>query len=233
MQVNPNTVHLTIYVAFCYGLGQEATIGTYGRRTSRGHTDYGLHQSWCDHQRISSVGHWPGVGEDGHGQPSSARSAGAGGGVLRDRAGVVYAVVLSGGVALFAGGQSSGCAILRPAVRVAGKSGISQARTRLGWEPLRQLHDELVKPVAVRSTRGAWYRDWRLVSLDGSTFDVADEKANEDAFSASRSQSRLQRLSADSLCVAGGERHARAVWQPDGWLPDRAKSRWPKRCSRA
>src|SRR5207344_208794 len=27
--------------------------------------------------------------------------------------------------------------------RVAGNSGISQARTRLGWEPLRQLHDEL------------------------------------------------------------------------------------------
>jgi len=47
-------------------------------------------------------------------------------------------------------------------VRVAGKSGISQARTRLGWEPLRQLHDELVKPIAVRSTRGAWYRSWRL-----------------------------------------------------------------------
>jgi hypothetical protein len=40
-------------------------------------------------------------------------------------------------------------------VRVAGKSGISQARTRLGWEPLRQLHDELVKPIAVRGTRGA------------------------------------------------------------------------------
>ena len=68
-------------------------------------------------------------------------------------------------------------------VRVAGKSGISQARSRLGWEPLRQLHDELVKPVAVRSTRGAWYGSWRLVSLDGSTLDVADEKANEDAFS--------------------------------------------------
>src|ERR1700733_4592911 len=40
-------------------------------------------------------------------------------------------------------------------VRVAGKSGISQARTRLGWEPLQELHDELVKPVAGRNTRGA------------------------------------------------------------------------------
>ncbi len=67
-------------------------------------------------------------------------------------------------------------------IRVAGKSGISQARTRLGWEPLRQLHDELVKPIAVRATKGAWYRPWRLVSLDGSTLDVADEKVNEEAF---------------------------------------------------
>jgi len=33
-------------------------------------------------------------------------------------------------------------------VKVAGKSGISQARTRLGWEPVRQLHDEIVRPIA-------------------------------------------------------------------------------------
>ena len=91
-------------------------------------------------------------------------------------------------------------------VRVAGKSGISQARTRLGWEPLRQLHDELVKPVAVRSTRGAWYRSWRLVSLDGSTFDVADEKVNEDAFSrpgASRGSSAYPQIRFVSLVENG------------------------------
>lgn len=68
------------------------------------------------------------------------------------------------------------------APRVAGHSGISQARTRLGWEPLRRLHDELVKPIAVAATRGAWYRQWRLVSLDGSTMDVADEQGNDEAF---------------------------------------------------
>jgi len=91
-------------------------------------------------------------------------------------------------------------------VRVAGKSGISQARTRLGWEPLRQLHDELVKPVAVRNTRGAWYRSWRLVSLDGSTLDVADEKANEDAFSrpgASRGSSAYPQIRFVSLVENG------------------------------
>lgn len=68
------------------------------------------------------------------------------------------------------------------ALKVAGKSGISQARTRLGWKPLSDLHDAVVTPIAVRATKGAWYRGWRLVSLDGSTLDVADEPANELAF---------------------------------------------------
>jgi hypothetical protein len=82
-------------------------------------------------------------------------------------------------------------------VRVAGNSGISQARTRLGWEPLRQLHDEVVKPIALAATQGAWYRQWRLVSLDGSTMDVADEQANEEAFGrpgASRGSSAYPQL---------------------------------------
>jgi hypothetical protein len=67
-------------------------------------------------------------------------------------------------------------------LKVAGKSGISQARTRLGWEALRQLHDAVVRPIALPATRGAWYRQWRLVSLDGSTLDVADAAANAAVF---------------------------------------------------
>src|SRR5438309_2652543 len=68
------------------------------------------------------------------------------------------------------------------AVRVAGKSGISQARTRLGEAPLRRLYERLVRPVATPATKGAWYRGWRLVSLDGSCLDVADTAENEAAF---------------------------------------------------
>src|SRR3954467_3075850 len=68
------------------------------------------------------------------------------------------------------------------AVRVAGKSGISQARTRLGAEPLRRLYERVVRPVATPATRGAWYRRWRPVSLDGSCLDVADTAENEAAF---------------------------------------------------
>ena len=67
-------------------------------------------------------------------------------------------------------------------LRVAGKSGISQARTRLGWEPLQQLHEQVVGPVASPQTKGAWYRGWRLVTLDGSILDVADERDNARAF---------------------------------------------------
>ena len=68
------------------------------------------------------------------------------------------------------------------AVKVAGKSGISQARSRLGSEPLRRLYAASVAPIAEKRTKGAWYREWRLISLDGSTLDTADTEENEKAF---------------------------------------------------
>jgi Insertion element 4 transposase N-terminal/Transposase DDE domain len=67
-------------------------------------------------------------------------------------------------------------------VKVVGKSGISQARTRLGSEPLKRLYGAVVAPIAEKRTKGAWYRQWRLVSLDGSTLDVADTAENDQAF---------------------------------------------------
>ena len=68
------------------------------------------------------------------------------------------------------------------AVKVAGKSGISQARSRLGELPLRRLFEQVVQPLATRATKGAWYRTWRLVSLDGSSLDVADTAENGACF---------------------------------------------------
>jgi Insertion element 4 transposase N-terminal/Transposase DDE domain len=67
-------------------------------------------------------------------------------------------------------------------VKVAGKSGISQARSRLGSEPLQKLYEAIVAPIAEKRTKGAWYREWRLISLDGSTLDTADTLENEKAF---------------------------------------------------
>jgi hypothetical protein len=91
-------------------------------------------------------------------------------------------------------------------INVAGNSGISQARTRLGWEPVRRLHDEVVRPVAVAATKGAWYRAWRLISVDGSTLDVADENGNNEAFGrpgASRGESAYPKIRFVSLVENG------------------------------
>ena len=68
------------------------------------------------------------------------------------------------------------------AIKVTGKSGISQARSRLGSEPLRHLYEGTVVPIATPRTRGAWYGSWRLVALDGSTLNVPDEDANRTEF---------------------------------------------------
>ncbi len=62
------------------------------------------------------------------------------------------------------------------------KSGISQARTRLGAAPLEALYRAVVRPVATAGTPGAWYRGWRVMSLDGTTLDVGDTSANARAF---------------------------------------------------
>ena len=91
-------------------------------------------------------------------------------------------------------------------MQVAGNSAISQARSRLGATVLRQLHDELVQPIASAATRGAWYRRRRLVSIDGSTLDIADQKRNEAAYGrpgASRGSSAYPQLRFVSLVEAG------------------------------
>lgn len=91
-------------------------------------------------------------------------------------------------------------------LKVAGDSGISQARRRVGVEPLRKLHDELVQPIADGNTRGAWYGRWRLVTLDGSTLDVADEASNREAFGlpgASRGDSAYPQIRFVSLLENG------------------------------
>src|SRR3954464_9262970 len=92
------------------------------------------------------------------------------------------------------------------AVRVAGKSGISQARRRLGEAPLRRLYEVLVQPIATPASKGAWVRDWRLVSLDGSCLEVADTAANRSEFGvpgASRGASAFPQLRFAALVENG------------------------------
>jgi hypothetical protein len=44
------------------------------------------------------------------------------------------------------------------------------------------LFDMVVRPLATGATRGAWYRGFRLVAIDGATLDVPDTADNEARF---------------------------------------------------
>jgi hypothetical protein len=65
---------------------------------------------------------------------------------------------------------------------VPSKVAISKARRRLGPEPLELLFRAVARPLASASSRGAFYRGLRLMSLDGTCLDVADTPENEAAF---------------------------------------------------
>jgi len=65
---------------------------------------------------------------------------------------------------------------------IATRAAISKARQRLGVEPIRELFDEVVKPIAKRVTRSAWFRRLRLVAIDGCCLHVPDSAANVKAF---------------------------------------------------
>jgi hypothetical protein len=66
--------------------------------------------------------------------------------------------------------------------RVPTTAAITRARARLGPEPLRALFDAACQPLATEATVGAFYRQWRLVAVDGTTFDLPDTAANAGYF---------------------------------------------------
>jgi hypothetical protein len=83
---------------------------------------------------------------------------------------------------------------------------IARARARLGAEPLRALFAAAVRPLATPATQGAWYRGWRLLSLDGTTLDVADTPGNAAVFgrpAASRGGSAFPQVRVLALAECG------------------------------
>jgi Insertion element 4 transposase N-terminal/Transposase DDE domain len=59
---------------------------------------------------------------------------------------------------------------------------IGTARRRLGADPVETIVRQVIQPVAGAQTQGAWYRDWRLMAFDGTTFTVPDTEENDDEF---------------------------------------------------
>jgi|SRR5215218_2861186 len=95
----------------------------------------------------------------------------------------------------------------RKPVKTAGAPAISQARSRLGVEPLKQLYEQVVQPVATQKTEGARYGKWRVVAMDGFTLEVPDTEANRTAFarpeSPSGGESAYPRIRGVGLVEAG------------------------------
>ena len=60
--------------------------------------------------------------------------------------------------------------------------GITQARRRLGHEPLAETFAQVAAPVATLDTPGAFLGDWRKMSIDGLEWDVPDTAANAAEF---------------------------------------------------
>src|SRR5260221_8537718 len=70
----------------------------------------------------------------------------------------------------------------------AGPSALSYQRAMLGVEPLQWLFEQGTHVLCTPETPGAWYQGYRLMALDGSLFNVADTRANAQAFGRSCNQ---------------------------------------------
>lgn len=66
---------------------------------------------------------------------------------------------------------------------VPNKSAVTHARARVGVAPMEGLYRSIVRFIATKKTKGAWYRKWLLTSFDGTTVDIADTPDNETVFS--------------------------------------------------
>ena len=66
--------------------------------------------------------------------------------------------------------------------RMPSKVALSKARARLGPEPLKALFEAVATPPGTPATRGAFYRGWRLMAIDGTCVDLADTEGNDAAF---------------------------------------------------
>ena len=62
------------------------------------------------------------------------------------------------------------------------RSTLCVARQRLGVAPVRHLFLQVTRPLAHPETPGAFYRDWRLMGVDGTVYDVPDSEDNAAVF---------------------------------------------------
>jgi hypothetical protein len=66
--------------------------------------------------------------------------------------------------------------------QVPSKSAITQARQRLGPQPVKALFERACVPLATSGTKGAWLARRRVMAIDATSFDVADTPDNVERF---------------------------------------------------
>jgi Insertion element 4 transposase N-terminal/Transposase DDE domain len=86
------------------------------------------------------------------------------------------------------------------------ESAFTKARQRLGVAAMRELFREVAGPMATPGTPGAFYRGWRLMGIDGTTFDMPDTPENERVFGRGgnqRSPNAFPQVRVLALCELG------------------------------
>jgi hypothetical protein len=74
------------------------------------------------------------------------------------------------------------------------RGGITQARQRLGPEPVKEVFSRVAVPAAGLDTAGAFLGTWRLMSIDGMEWDVPDTAANREAFGGGDDEAAFPRV---------------------------------------
>jgi len=98
-----------------------------------------------------------------------------------------------------------------------GRSSLCEGRKRLGSEPVKLLHAEVVRPLATLETPGAFYKGMRLMGIDGTVFDVPDSEANQvfGRSSGGRGEAAFPQVRKVSLCELGT--HVETAFHFGGW----------------
>ena len=113
---------------------------------------------------------------------------------------------------------------LRPGEKTPCRSSLCAARQRLGLEPIRYLHEHVVRPLATRDTPGAFYCGLQLMAFDGTILDAPDTEANTAAFSrssGSRGAGAFPQVRKVSLMELGT--HLEVAIAIGGWQDDERK----------
>jgi hypothetical protein len=119
-----------------------------------------------------------------------------------------------------------GCVLATPT-----SGGITQARKRLGPEPLELLFGRVAGPVVGVLTRGAFLRGWRLMAIDGFELDVPDPPPNAAAFgypAGVRERPAFPKVRVVTICECGS--HAKVAAGPltRPFPLTRPVARWPR-----